>query len=180
MATTTHLMTVEEFRILPEDRGPVYHELRHGVPVAVTRPKLKHSLIQANLRDSIRLVAEPGSYVDSEVAYRPLTEHELWVTDVAYVSAERFREADPEDNIRGAPDLVIEVLSPSNTVAEIYEKEQICLANGAKQFWVVDEQRCQVKVSTPDGRTIAYRAGEEIPLPFSVGASLKVDGILRV
>ena len=27
MAATTHLMTVEEFRKLPEDSGPVYHEL---------------------------------------------------------------------------------------------------------------------------------------------------------
>ena len=43
MAVTTHLMTVEDFRKLPEDQGPVYHELRHGEVVAVTRPKLKHS-----------------------------------------------------------------------------------------------------------------------------------------
>ena len=57
--------------------------------------------------------------------------------------------ADPEDNIRGAPELVIEVLSPSNTAAEIYEKEQICLANGAQEFWVVDPDRRQVKMTTP-------------------------------
>ena len=30
MAAVTHLMTVEEFRKLPADQGPVYHELRHG------------------------------------------------------------------------------------------------------------------------------------------------------
>lgn len=113
-------MTVEEFRALPEDTGPVYHELRHGELVAVTRPKLKHSLIQRNLRELLAPLAESGSCVDTEIAYRPLPEHELWVADVAYVSAERFRQADPEDNIRGAPELVVDVLSPSNTVAEIY------------------------------------------------------------
>lgn len=36
MAATIHLMTVEAFRKLPEDQGPVYHELRHGELVAVT------------------------------------------------------------------------------------------------------------------------------------------------
>jgi Uma2 family endonuclease len=60
--------------------------------------------------------------------------------------------------------MVIEVLSPSNTVAEIYHKEKLCLENGAKQFWVVDPDRRQVKVSTPDGHTVTYGTGQEIPL----------------
>ena len=172
-------MTVEQFRRLPEDSGPVYHEPRHGELVAVTRPKLKHFLIRRNLRELLTPLAESGSYVDTKVAYRPLPEHELWVADVAYVSAERFRQADPEDYIRGAPELVIEVLSPSNTAAEIYDKVQICLANGAREFWVVDPERLQVKVTTPDGRSVTWHADGEIPLPFGVQARLKVDDILR-
>jgi Uma2 family endonuclease len=172
-------MTVEEFRRLPKDSGPVYHELRHGEPVAVTRPKLKHSLVQRNLRELLTPCAEPGSYVDTELAYRPLPEYELWVADVAYVSAERFRQADPDDNIRGAPELVVEVLSPSNTAAEISEKVQICLANGSREFWVVDVDRQQVKVTTPDGHTVTWPTDGEIPVPFGSHATLKVADILR-
>src|SRR5581483_2366220 len=176
MAATTHLMTVEEFRKLPEDRGPVYHELRHGELVAVTRPKLKHSLIQRNLRELLKKYAEPGSFVDTEVAFRPLPEYELWVADVAYLSSRRFQETDPEDNVRGAPEIVIEVLSPSNTAAEIYDKERICLANGARQFWVADPDRRQVKVTTPDGHTVTWQTGQVIPLAlFGSEAGLKVD-----
>ncbi|MGH9582846.1 MAG: hypothetical protein ACRD4O_07925 [Bryobacteraceae bacterium] len=59
----------------------------------MTRPKLKHSLVQGKLRDCLRKLAEPGSYVEVEMAFRPLPEHELWVADVAYLSAVRFREA---------------------------------------------------------------------------------------
>lgn len=180
MAATTHLMTVEDFRKLPEDQGPVYHELRHGEIVAVTRPKLKHSLIQGNLRDLLKQSMKSGGYVEIEVAYRPLPEHELWVADVAYLSAERFQQADPEDNIRGAPDLVIEVLSPSNTATEIYDKEKLCIENGAREFWVVDPVRRQVKVSTPDGHTQTWRSDQEIPLPlFGTEARVKVDDIFR-
>lgn len=180
MAATTHLMTVQEFRRLPEAHGPVYHELRHGELVTVTRPKLKHSLIQRNLRELLGRHMESASYVDTEVAFRPLPEHELWVADVAYVSAERFQQADPEDNIRGAPELVIEVLSPSNTAVEIYEKERICLANGAREFWVVDPDRCQVKVTAPDGRTVTWQSGHEIPLPLFGGeARVQVNDIFR-
>jgi Uma2 family endonuclease len=158
MATTTSQLTVEEFQKLPEDSGSAYHELRHGVIVAVTRSKLKHHLIQARLRDLLEAMGREGSFVEYGMAFRALPEYELWVAGVAYLSAERFKQADPEDNIHGAPDLVVEVLSPSNTAVEIYDKERLCLANGAQQFWVVDADRRQVKVSTPDGCTVTYRA----------------------
>jgi Uma2 family endonuclease len=98
---------------------------------------------------------------------------------VAYVSAERFRDADPDDNIRGAPELVVEVLSPSNTAAEICDRERICLANGSREFWLVDLVRAQVKVTTPDGRTVTWQATDEIPVPFGSQAKLKVADILR-
>jgi Uma2 family endonuclease len=76
-----------------------------------------------------------------------------------------------------SPEIVIEVLSPSNTATEMLDKEQICMENGAKEFWVVDIDRRQVKVSTPDGRTVAYKFGQEIPLQFA--GKLAVDEIFR-
>jgi len=177
MAVPTGLITVAAFRKLPEDDGPAYHELRHGDVVAVTRPKLKHSIIQARLRDRIQAVAEPGSYVDSEVAFRPVPEYGLRVADLAYISAERFSDADLDDNISGAPDLVIEIVSPSNTFAELNEKEQLCLANGAQEFWIVDPKLRLVRVSTPDGHTVTYKSGQKIPLSLFGGTRLPVDEI---
>jgi Uma2 family endonuclease len=176
-ATISQLMTVEEFRKLPENSGPVYHELRHGELVSVTRPKFKHHLIQSRLRDQLKSMAPAGAFVEYEVAFRALPEYELRVADVAFVSAARVAEIDPDDNLNGAPDLVIEVLSPSNTAAEIYDKEKLCLENGAKEFWVVDPDRRQVKVSTPDGHTVTYPSGHEIPLPLFGNAKVPVDAI---
>jgi Uma2 family endonuclease len=176
-ATTTHLMTVEEFRKLPDDDGPVYHELHHGELVAAPRPKFKHHLIQGRLRDRLKVLAPVGSFVAYEVAFRALPEYELRVADVAYLSAERFAAVDPDDNIQGAPDLVIEILSPSNTISEMYDREKLCLENGAQEFWIVDLDRKQVKVSTPDGHTLAYRVGQDIPLPLFGSSQLAVNDI---
>ena len=78
---------------------------------------------------------------------------------------------------QGAPELVIELLSPSNIPAEMLEKEQVCLATGAREFWVVDMDRRQVKFSTPDGNTVTYKSAQSIPLLFAEGASLNVDQI---
>lgn len=179
-ATTTHLMTVEEFRALPEDSGPVYHELRHGEIAIVTRPKLKHHLIQDRLVQLLKPVAGSTGHVSMEFAFRPLPEHELRVADVAFVRTDRLETTDPDDNLHGAPDLVIEVLSPSNTVAEIYDKEKLCLENGCQEFWVVDPDRRQVKISTPDGRTLTYLSGQEIASPLFGQANVSVDAIFPV
>ncbi len=170
-------MTVEEFNQLPEDNGPVYHELRHGELVAVARPTIKHHVIQARLRDYFKAIAQPGSFVEYEVAFRALPEYEMRVAGVAWISSERWATVDPDDNFRGAPDLVIEVLSPSNSATGMNEREQLRLENGTQEFWVVDPRRCQVKVSTPDGTTRTWRSGQEIPLPLFEDNKLAVDAI---
>ena len=175
MATITGSMTVEQFRQLPET-GPFYYELRDGDAVPVPRPKLKHTLVQIQLEKLLEQ-AIPEMFVAVEFPFRALPEHELRVADVAMVSRDRIKQTDPEDNLHGAPDLVVEVLSPSNTVAEINDKEKLCLENGSKEFWVVDPDLRQVKVSTPDSITTTFRSGQEIALRVFGGVRLRVDEI---
>ncbi|MBZ5622666.1 MAG: Uma2 family endonuclease [Acidobacteriia bacterium] len=177
MATTlTRPMTVEEFDKLPET-GPFYYELHKGELVQVPRPNHGHYRTQHQLRRLLETAAGDSGIVETEFAFRALPEHEFRVADVAYVSQERWDQIDPKDNLRGAPDLVIEVLSPSNTAAEMSKRERLCLENGCREFWVVDADLRQVKVSTPDGITTTYRDGQEIPLRLFGSASLKVNAI---
>lgn len=176
-ATTIRLMTVEEFRKLPEDSGPVYHELRHGELVSVSQPKMKHCRIQRRLVALLSPLANTLGEVYAEFPFRALPEYELRVADVAFVTKERSTAVDPDDNLHGAPGLVIEILSPSNTTAEMYDKEKLCLENGAREFWVVDPAGRQLKVSTPDGHTVTWHSGQEIPLPLFGNARLRVDDI---
>jgi Uma2 family endonuclease len=134
-------------------------------------------LVQGRLRDLLKRMAALGSYIETNLPYRALPEYELRVADVGYVSSERWSTIDVEDYVPGAPDLVIEVLSPSNSVAEMIEREQLCLENGAQEFWVVDPKRRLVKVSTPDGHTRTWKSGQQIPLPLFAGKALPVDDI---
>lgn len=170
----TRMMTVAEFDQLPESPSRSY-ELRHGELVEVTHPVLKHVFVQKRLMALLDSAGGSGSAL-MEVGFRPLPEHELRVADVAYASQRRWSEQDPGGHFH-VPEIVIEVLSPSNTAAEMLDKEQICLENGAEEFWVVDMDRRQVKVSTPDGRTVAYKSGQNILLKF--GGKLAVDEIFR-
>jgi Uma2 family endonuclease len=177
-ATTTKLMTFAEFEQLP-DEVCRRHELRHGELVEVAEPKFNHSFIQRRLVQLLSSAGGADAFVTTEFGFRGLPEHEYRRADVAYISPERVAEARRADYFHGAPDLVIEVLSPSNTKAEMRDKAALCLANGCLEFWVLDEKKRQVSVSTPNGVTITYHSGQVIPLRLFGDASLAVDQIFE-
>jgi Uma2 family endonuclease len=178
-STTTRLMTVEEFAKLPETAAYIC-ELRKGEVVQMTRPVFGHIRTQHQLRQLIADAAGDGRSVYIEAPFRPLPEYELRVADVAYAARERWDAVSSKGYLAGVPDLVIEILSPSNTAAEMLEREQICLENGCREFWIVDLDRRQVRVSTPVGRTVTYKAGTVIPVFFAPGKTLAVDAIFAV
>ena len=57
--------------------------------------------------------------------------------DVAVISHPRWNATPPKGVLQGSPELVIEVVSPSNTPSQLKKLEMLCLANGATQFWAV-------------------------------------------
>jgi Uma2 family endonuclease len=173
--TTTKLMTFAEFEQLPNTPEGFPFELRHGELVKVAPPKIEHSRVQWQLRRLLENAAGNSGIVDKEIGFRALPEHEFRIADIAFVSKARWESA--KGYLFGVPEMVIEVLSPSNTAAEMLDREKLCLENGCQEFWLVDIERRQVKVSTPDGHTITYRAGQEIPLPLLDGGRLSVDAI---
>ena len=176
-ATTTSLMTVEEFRKLPEPVSDFQYELHHGELVRVTRPKHKHLHMQRRLRSLIGNLLSGDWLVEIELPFRAVSKHDLRAAHVGVLPVERWNNIDPEDNLRGAPDLVIEILSPSNTAAEMYEREQLCLENGAKEFWTVDLDRRHIRVASTEKPAQVYRQGQEVPLATFGGGSLPVNGV---
>ncbi len=172
MATTPiRLMTFEEFEQLPNPRGGKY-ELHHGELVFVPPPKHGYYKIQLRLRSLLENAVGSLGVVSTEMGFRPLGEREYWVADVVFVAQERWDQVQLDGYFSGSPDLVIEVLSPSNRRRKMLDKCKLCLDTGSREFWIVNLDLRQVEVSTPDGRSITYKSGQEIPLFF--------DGILAV
>jgi Uma2 family endonuclease len=169
-------MTVAEFEKIPNPPGGKY-ELRNGELVLVSfPPKIHQQMRRAVFLALYRLLGTIG-YVDAELAFRPTHEHNEWSADVGFVTRERWDSVGDRQWLAGAPDLVAEVLSPSSTGLELNEREAVCLANGCRQFWLVDANLKIVKVSTPDRRTIRYAIGDDIDLAEFGGGKLSVSEI---
>src|SRR5437764_876278 len=125
MTSIPNLITVAQFRRLPKG-GECAYELHHGEVVAVPRPTKRYWAMQRWLVELLgtRL---PTFRVGMEFPFRPFAEFELRAADVAAISKASFDATDLDDNLQGAPDLVIRLKSPSHTERSLQEFAAICL-----------------------------------------------------
>lgn len=170
MDTVTGLMTFAEFVSVP-DPATGHHELHHGQLVLMPRRKKSHATIQQALLDLLSPLVQGRGFITIEFPFRPAPEYQAWQADVAFVSQERW-EQDDNEYFLGAPDFVVEVLSASNTMEEILDRQEVCFANGCSTFWTPDAKRRTVMVTTADRKTVTYEAFMDVPLPANVAEAV--------
>ena len=62
------------------------------------------------------------------------------IADVAWASAAFIARNHKANVFAEAPELCVEILSPSNTLREMEEKKELYFARGAREFWVCDRE----------------------------------------
>jgi len=168
-------MSVQQFRQLPE--GECQYELHHGEVVAMTRPKHRHINLQMRLNALLEPRLRAFGAVAIEMPYRAFPEFDLRVADVAVISRARWNAIDPDDNLYGTPELVVEVKSPSNTERQLRELVSTCVNKDTLEFWIVDSDRKSVTVFRPDGIPAVFSTGDSLSLAAFGGGELAVDEI---
>ena len=139
------LISVAEFQAKPEPTGEFGWELHAGEIVPVTRPKNRHLWLQVRLMALLGEQAPSGSFVSMEMPFCAYPEYDMRVADVGYISRERWAQTDPDGNLQGAPDITIEILSPSNTAREMREKcDKISMSNPAFRNYSVQALACSL------------------------------------
>ena len=138
-------MTESDLMSLDDDS--CRHELVAGVIVAEPFPTHDHD---RTFRRVLRLL---GDFAEShelgevfgETGYVLARDPDtVRGPDVSFISRERLRGFDGARLFSGAPDLAVEILSPSNRRGEMHAKVADYLAAGARLVWVVDPKRNSV------------------------------------
>lgn len=159
------LLTQEEFFRLYSHREGDY-ELVKGEVIETPPPGIEHGGIAVNISSALhifvrqhdlgRVVVEGGFCLEC----RPDT---VRGPDVAFIRKERIpAEGLPRAFFQGAPDLAIEVVSPSDTAAELEEKVHHYLRNGTQRVWVVYPGSRRMAVYRPDGIARWYSEDETV------------------
>ena len=154
MAATT-LLTSDQFLALPEEcdqhGNRIKDELIGGEVVKMPPASLVHDLIKNGINEllieylrsnrqlGLKTLVETGTQVGELDAFIP---------DVSVVK--RSRLSGEKRIVQGAPDIAIEVVSPSDTAKHLKRKVDAYLEGGAKSVWIVFPEVRSVMIYTSD------------------------------
>ncbi|NOQ36659.1 MAG: Uma2 family endonuclease [Methylococcaceae bacterium] len=115
---------------------PYKIELNEKGNIEMSPASFIHSRFQGKLAKILGV--QLGGEVFTELAVQ--TSKGVKVPDVAWGSEEYFQKNIHETGAVFAPELCIEIISPSNSRNEMQEKIKLYLESGADEVWLVDEQ----------------------------------------
>jgi len=155
MAIDEKLMTADDLLDLPDDG--MRHELVRGELRTMAPPMYPHGKSTDKFGRSLENYVEDhrlGEVKRSEIGYRLTTDPDtVRAPDVAFVSREHLAAlGDIVGYFPGAPDLVVEVISPNDRYTEVDEKVAEWLEHGARLVFVVNPRRRVVVVHRPGER----------------------------
>jgi Uma2 family endonuclease len=144
----TKKWTVEDYLLLGETNTRC--ELINGDLIMSPSPSPYHQDVVSNLYDSFKKVARKlegkvyfspiDLYIDNTNVYQP---------DLLFLPKESLRFV-TNRGIEGPPDVVIEVISPSNAVYDRNTKKRRYLNFGVKEYWIVDPGKKTVEIYLRD------------------------------
>ncbi len=174
-ATKKKIWTDEEFMALSGESDR--YELINGEPVSMGNSGMEHGYLASNLivfLGGYVLKHRLGVICDSSTAFTMKNANKR-SPDVSFVSKERLLGTKrlPQGFFVGAPDLVVEIISPNNTFAELHSKMIEYFASECRLAWLIhpDEQSILVYRSPQPERLLKITdnlAGEEVVPGFTM------------
>jgi Uma2 family endonuclease len=157
------VLTYEDYAALPDDRNR--YELFEGELQVSPSPGARHQRVVLGLGALLRQHVRARRLGEVFVAPFDVLLSNITVVqpDVLYVSADRLTLVE-EAFVRGAPDLVVEVISPTSGRADRGVKQQLYARHGASNYWQIDpDQRQATAFSLREGEyeQVAAAGGDE-------------------
>ncbi len=173
MSLLARPLTYDDLRQMPDDRNR--YEIIGGELIVSPSPSRSHQTLAYRLSKLI------GSHVDArmlgQVFFAPvdvrLSPHSVVQPDLLFIRQDRLDIFGPTGPVEGAPDLVVEIVSPSSRVMDRVRKAALYADSGVPEYWLVD----------PEERTFALLVlddGQYVPVDADAGhvASTVIPGLV--
>ena len=171
--------TVKDYMSLPGDKR---YQLLGGEMILAPSPTTRHQTVAQHL--NLALQEFVASHSLGRLWFAPLdvvlSDHDVAQPDIFFVSNERSSIV-TDANIQGAPDLVVEILSPATAEYDRGYKQALYGRHGVREYWLVDPDAETVEVLTLGEQGLipvaTYRQGEVLASPLLEGMSLELDQV---
>jgi Uma2 family endonuclease len=172
--------TADDYRRMPET-GPRY-QLINGELRMSPAPNRFHQVISKNLQFIIQsyLASHPLGDLYNAPFDVYLSVHDVFQPDLCYVVQERFNIL-TDAGMEGAPDFVVEILSPGTAALDKREKRAHYAKFGVKELWIIDPELRRIHVyhltENPNKPRETFDEGDTFESPFFPGLMFDVDRI---
>jgi len=178
MSISTKLVTAEEFAVMPDDG--MFSELIRGEIVSVGPPAKRHGRLINRIGKLLAIKVEDtgmGVVVSGSGVIVSRDPDSVLAPDVAvYVGAVVAPLDEPERYDEQIPDIVVEVVSPSDSASHVEDKVALYLNAGVKSVVVVWPRLSRITVRAPHGDS-SLGSGDRLTFTDLPGAPIAVDEI---
>ena len=145
----------------------MHRELIEGELQILPPPKSGHTKVAKRAYKELVLVEErAGGEAYLEAGYQLSADKRSWIQpDVSFLRASRVQNTADSEYFVGAPDLAIEVVSPSESTADLNRKVDLLLKAGSLAVWVLYPKQREVRVFLPGGVSYRKGIGDTLSLP---------------
>ena len=172
--------TYRDYVNTPEDKR---YELLDGELILSEAPSRNHQGSQVNIGSPLYVFVRSNGLGVVYFAPRDvvLTDTDVVQPDLMFISNERLH-IDTEREVRGAPDLVVEILSPSTSGRDRTFKRALYAKHGVKEYWLVEPALLEPSRSCCTPGTASRPSPPTVkairwPRPHSKDSGLDVDEV---
>ena len=181
-ATPSVKLTYDDLVNLPDDGKR--HEIIDGEHYVTPSPNTKHQAIVGNLHASMEIYAKRAGIGRMFVAPFDVFFSNINVVepDLLYIARDRF-DVLTAAHVRGAPDLAVEILSPSTRRTDEITKRKLYERFGVAEYWVVDPELDTVKIYRRRGASfervaeLTAEAADVLTTPLLPGWSMPLGEV---
>jgi Uma2 family endonuclease len=175
--------TINDYMSTPNEKR---YQLLDGELLVAPSPTRKHQTISGQLYLTMTQFVTQSQL--GQVWYAPLdvilSNHDVVQPDILFVSNARANIL-TEANVQGAPDLVVEILSPATAQHDREYKRTLYSRHGVREYWLVDPEEDMVEVWTErDSESgtglvlaAAYQRGDTLASPLLEGLNIPLEAI---
>ena len=169
------LLTIEDLEKMPDDC--LHRELIEGELIELPPPKIGHSRVSRyifRILDAFVTTHALG-IVFFEAGYLIRANRRTWIQpDVSFMRPGRNDLIKSDEYAGGAPDLVVEVISPSETARTVHLKTSMLLSGGTEEVWNVYSDTRTIEIHSASNGVRVLHEGDEITSPLFPGWSAPV------
>ena len=172
MTATTQRLTLQMFLKLPNIEASPAWEFVDGQAEQKNMPTVHHSVLQKHLT---AVIDQADSRYEAFPELRCTLINHSVVPDITVIDQDRIPTANVP--VSGAPDWIIEILSPDQSTTKLIAKIQHCLQEGTQLGWLLDPKERVILVLWPEDRMVLLKGNDRLPVPTDISLALTVEQV---